>query len=330
MSPPLAESDTSYNMDMDIDDSLSYEPRSFGFEPQEVTVALEAPAGIFGQADELVDHGYDISELCNLPVDLDGMSWPWLHETLFLQNDPFAGLFDDTALQNENAGVLSFDGNADEDGLAMANEGPLIPSPSAEDHPIASSDSNVALAEEADGLVEYATKATSEVANRAARRSYWRVSSRRLRPILHTNHVRTADDDDDDEHLMHQVILSDYMPKFNRLWPMFSRYHFDPDALHPMLYLVVVSIGSMYGSVHQKHFGTLLHTRLRRLLAGSSFDLENPEGDMIWLAHARLLTQVQGLYFGQKQGFSYAQVCTADFFDHLERLLNVTSILALC
>jgi hypothetical protein len=129
---------------------------------------------------------------------------------------------------------------------------------------------------------------------------------------------------------MHQVILSDYMPKFNRLWPMFSRYQFDPDTLNPILYLVLVSIGSMYGSVPQKHFGTLLHTRLRRLLAGSSFDLETPEGDMVWLAHARLLTQVQGLYFGQKQGFSYAQVCTAKLVNISQHLLMLSSTLAHC
>jgi len=309
MSPPLAESDTNYNVDMEIDDNLNYESGAFGFDSREVSATLQAPADMFNQANALVDHGRNISELSNLPVDLDGMSWPWLHETLFLQNDPFAGLFDDPALQQDYARITaSGDGSTRED-LTMANRGELIPSPSLDGTPTFSSDPNVALAAEADGLVEYATKASSDLVTRATRRSYWCTASSRLRPILLTNGLRTAHDSDDD-HLMHHVILSDYMPKFNRLWPMFSRYQFDPDALNPMLYLVLVSIGSMYGTIPQKHFGTLLHTRLRRLLAGSSFDLENPEGDMIWLAHARLLTQVQGLYFGQKQGFSYAQVCS--------------------
>ncbi|KAK6432744.1 hypothetical protein LTR95_011084 [Oleoguttula sp. CCFEE 5521] len=63
----------------------------------------------------------------------------------------------------------------------------------------------------------------------------------------------------------------------------------------------------MYGPNLQKHLGTLLHKRLRRLLTASLFDLEGPDSNLLWLAHARLLTQVQGLYFGQKKAFSYAQ-----------------------
>lgn len=311
MSPPLAESDANYNMDIDIDDGLHFEPSSFGLDSQEATTALQAPAGIFDQTAEMVNPGCNISELGNLPVDLDGMSWPWLHETLFLQNDPFAGLFDDTAPQQDQIHISGFDGGTHGADLETVNREGLIPSPSVDDHPAISSDPSVVLAEEVDQLVDYATKSSSEVATQASQRSYWHAASSRLEAALLTNNLYTAQSSDED-HFMHRVILSDYMPKFNRLWPMFSRCQFDPNELSPMLYLVLVSIGSMYGTVSQKHFGTLLHTRLRRLLAGSSFDLEIPEGDMVWLAHARLLTQVQGLYFGQKQGFSYAQVCAAE------------------
>lgn len=311
ISPPLAEPDTNYNIDMDIDDTLQFESGTFGFDTHEVNNALEAPAGIFGQTDQLANNGCSIPEFGNLPVDLDGMSWPWLHETLFLQNDPFAGLFDDPALQQDQSHVSGLDGNANGTGLVTTVEEGLIPSPSVDDHPTIPADPNIVLADQVDKLIEYATKSSSEPENRTTRISHWRTVSGRLQTILFPDHLHT-DRDRDNSHLMHKVILSDYMPKFNRLWPMFSRYQFDPDTLNPILYLVLVSIGSMYGSVPQKHFGTLLHTRLRRLLAGSSFDLETPEGDMVWLAHARLLTQVQGLYFGQKQGFSYAQVRTAN------------------
>jgi hypothetical protein len=329
MSPPLAESDANYNVDLDVDDDLHFEPSDFGLDPQEANTALQAPAGVFSQTDELEINGFNIPDLGNLPVDLDGMSWPWLHETLFLQNDPFAGLFDDIALQQDQSHISGLNGNANGTGLAMASGDGLIPSPSADDHPVVSADPNTILALQVDELVEYATKSSSEPAIRTARTSHWRAASSQLEAVFLDNHLQTVRHSDEN-HLMHRVILSDYMPKFNRLWPMFSRCNFDPDALNPMLYLVLVSIGSMYGSVPQKHFGTLLHTRLRRLLAGSLFDLENPEGDMIWLAHARLLTQVQGLYFGQKQGFSYAQVCTAEFVDDLSHLLSLSSILAHC
>ena len=211
----------------------------------------------------------------------------------------------------------------------MASGERSITPPSADDHTIVSAVPNIILAEQADELVEYATKSSCEPVTRSARASHWRAASSRLEAIFIINHLHTAQHSDGN-HLMHKVIASDYMPKFNRLWPMFSRCNFDPDTLNPMLYLVLVSIGSMHGSVPQKHFGTLLHTRLRRLLAGSSFDLETPEGDMIWLAHARLLTQVQGLYFGQKQGFSFAQVCKAEYLRTSRRLLSLPSIWAHC
>jgi hypothetical protein len=311
---------------MEIDDNLQFEPGTFGFDTQEVDDALQAPAGLFSQTNQLANNSCSIPEFNNLPIDLDGMSWPWLHETLFLQNDPFAGLFDDAALQQDQSHISGLDGSANGTGLVRANEEGLIPSSSVDDHPIIPADPNIVLAEQVDELIDYATKSSSESESRTTRISHWRTVSRRLQTILCPDHLQT----DQDSHLMHEVILSDYMPKFNRLWPMFSRYQFDPDTLNPILYLVLVSIGSMYGSVPQKHFGTLLHTRLRRLLAGSSFDLETPEGDMVWLAHARLLTQVQGLYFGQKQGFSYAQVCTAKLVDISHRLLILSSTLAHC
>jgi hypothetical protein len=176
------------------------------------------------------------------------------------------------------------------------------------DVPIDTIPPKASLADEVDELVEYATRTASEAASRDDRQTYWQLASDRLRPAFQ-HYEDTVTSAYNHDHILRHAIMVYYMPRFNRLWPFFSQYCFDPDTLNPVLYLVLVSIGSMYGPDYQKHFGTLLHTRLRRLLAASLFDLEGPEGDMTWLAHARLLTQVQGLYFGQKQGFSYAQVC---------------------
>lgn len=104
--------------------------------------------------------------------------------------------------------------------------------------------------------------------------------------------------------------LKAYFDNFNRLWPMFAESDLSALHLHPVLYLVKVSIGCMYGTAPEKSFGSLLHRRLRQILTRSWLDSESLDEDLIWLAQARLLIQVQGLYFGQQQGFSYAQVCT--------------------
>lgn len=307
LSPPLAESDINFSIDVEMDDGLPYDSQSFGFEPDEMASALEAPPPANFANTNLPVDSVDIAPgLGNLPVDLDGMSWPWLHETLFLQNDPFDGLFDVTTTQQDLR--ITEPTSAAEETLLVTGERQSHDMPLGIEHLPADPPEPIAtMAEEIDGLIEYATKTTSELSTRAVRESYWRAASSRLWSTFDTGHLDKASDRGE-HHFLHQTILTHYMPKFNRLWPMFSRYRFDPATLQPILYLVLVSIGSMYGPDHQKHFGTLLHIRLRRLLASSSFDLENPEGDMEWLAHARLLTQVHGLYFGQRQGFSYAQV----------------------
>jgi hypothetical protein len=303
LSPPLVEDEMDFSLDIE-------EPgQNFPGSQQAETEGTLQPQPLLedsGIPPVAVEHEYH-QPGPSLPVDLDGISWPWLHETLFLQEDPFAGLFDDMpAGGDETHGVNTIAHD-------QLEETARLDMP---DVPLEAVPLNLSLTEQVDELVEYATRTASEVVTRSARQTYWQLASDRLRPaFLHFEDKGMSAYDHN--HIMRQAILVYYMPKFNRLWPFFSRYCFDPDSLHPVLYLVLVSIGSMYGPDYQKHFGTLLHTRLRRLLAASLFDLEGPEGDMTWLAHARLLTQVQGLYFGQKQGFSYAQVCISTRYSYV-------------
>lgn len=317
LSPPLVEDGMDFSLD------LNENARDYPGDQQAETLQPPPPLDDEGMPPVTVDHEYNHQPGLSLPVDLDGLSWPWLHETLFLQDDPFAGLFDDMPSRGvETHKIIPGvpDQLGDTVGLDMADAAADTVAPKA------------SLTEEVDELVDYATRTASEAVSRGDRQSYWQLASDRLRPaFLHYENIGTGAYDHD--HIMRQAIVVYYMPRFNRLWPFFSQYCFDPDTLNPVLYLVLVSIGSMYGPDYQKHFGTLLHKRLRRLLAASLFDLEGPEGDMTWLAHARLLTQVQGLYFGQKQGFSYAQVCTWQILLYsvcLRVKLKLSSILVRC
>jgi hypothetical protein len=156
-------------------------------------------------------------------------------------------------------------------------------------------------------IVDHATKIAFEMDASLARDPHWKDTSAGLTYLLDDDKSPQSSAVEDESVLHH--FIGKYLAEFNPLWPMFSDDHFDPKVLHPVLYLVLASIGSMYGSTLHKQFGTLMHKRLRRLLTAGLFDLEGCDGDHLWLAHARLLTQVQGLYFGQQQGFSYAQVC---------------------
>ncbi|OQO07453.1 hypothetical protein B0A48_07150 [Cryoendolithus antarcticus] len=216
----------------------------------------------------------------DMPLDLDGMTWPQLHETYFLQDDPFVGLFDtsrDFTVQDDATHNSPF--------TVLARHDPMA-----------------ALTQEADDLVHYATTAASQDVVTDAWKARLRTTDARLISLLHPGLGHAIAN----EHVQStlEATMKLYLQHFNCLWPMFSNGSLSDDSLHPILYLVIVSIGSMYGPNLQKHLGTLLHKRLRRLLTASLFDLEGPDSNLLWLAHARLLTQVQGLYFGQKKAFS--------------------------
>ncbi|KAK6440716.1 hypothetical protein LTR95_003049 [Oleoguttula sp. CCFEE 5521] len=232
----------------------------------------------------------------NLPLDLDGMTWPQLHETYFLQDDPFVGIFDtgwEATDQDDTAYRSPF--------TALARQDPMA-----------------ALTKEADDLVHCATTAASQDTVTDVWKKRLSTTDARLRTLLYPGPVHVTANEQIQSTLDATIAL--YLRHFNCLWPMFRNGTLSDGNLHPILYLVMISIGSMYGPNLQKHFGTLLHKRLRRLLTASLFDLEGPDSDLIWLAHARLLTQVQGLYFGQKKAFSYAQHLGAILIAHARRL----------
>ena len=108
-----------------------------------------------------------------------------------------------------------------------------------------------------------------------------------------------------DHSLDHFVKL--YQDNFSHLWPFLARHTFDSSQLHPVLYLTLGSIGSMYGGNESSQYGSLMHEHLRAFLAESLFDFQLTDNDSVSIAQARSLTQVSALYFGHKRAFSYAQ-----------------------
>jgi hypothetical protein len=104
--------------------------------------------------------------------------------------------------------------------------------------------------------------------------------------------------------MQHLVLL--YLQHFGVLWPLLTRQSLEIDTLHPLLYLVLASIGAMYGGSASINFGTMMHSRIRPYLT-VAFELDEDGSDFLWLAQARLLTQVSSLYFGQARAFTYAQ-----------------------
>ncbi|OAL52686.1 hypothetical protein IQ07DRAFT_671272 [Pyrenochaeta sp. DS3sAY3a] len=132
--------------------------------------------------------------------------------------------------------------------------------------------------------------------------------------------------------LQHFVRL--YSEHFHQLWPLLPRRTLESGEMHPLLYLVLASIGAMYTGGSGPECGTFLHNAVRQRVV-LPLELDDADDDIVWLAQARLLTQVAALYFGQPRAFSYAQhlgtlltaqarrMCLFSNTTHQQRLLQL-------
>lgn len=229
-------------------------------------------------------------------VSHDDTAWPWLHENLFLlqngdkqANRRSGGPSRQQDLSSTNTTSL---GGPESEGTATTVTSDRMSS-------TLSPLSNVI-----ENLVAYAANTAFAPDDRLIRRRYWESLSLQLADIFNrfTGEVAV------DPHRTLYQLVETYLANFNVAWPLLNQEQLDAENHHPVLFLVVGSIGAMYGHGLQRQFGTLMHQRLRRLLSASLYDLEGPDDGLVWLAQARVLTQISALYFGQHQGFSYAQV----------------------
>ena len=134
--------------------------------------------------------------------------------------------------------------------------------------------------------------------------AYWYSMSPRIQNAFQLSSLQ--DLDQSKPHYLDYFVQL-YQNNFFHLWPFLPRHTFDPNRLHPVLYLALGTIGSMYGGNHSSQYGSLMHEHLREFLAQSLFDFQVTDDDCVSLAIARSLTQVAALYFGHNRAFSYAQ-----------------------
>ncbi|KAL1885174.1 hypothetical protein Plec18167_001831 [Paecilomyces lecythidis] len=269
----------------------------------------------------------------------DVISWPWLHESLYLQGNPFDDLFPsainfseplsgalDTA-PNVNAGEKASQGDmrgnvVEEGGTSRELSSTLFPRSLLDTGGVdpvidpvsvpprnrgtieqtAQTDAGRSQARErlVQELAKFATQPMLESGN--SRMCYW--SSMSLR-VADTFGIGQWQELQAETPLLKMLEL--YKRYFSPLWPLLTSTQFDPKELHPALFLTLVSIGGMYGTSSERCFSTALHEEIRKVLLNPLFTLEDNEEYLLPLGQARLLTQVAALYFGQRLAFSYAQ-----------------------
>lgn len=147
-------------------------------------------------------------------------------------------------------------------------------------------------------LVDYAITASDVPPD--ARRRHWQSVSIEVCTVFEL----VQPNDSEDCILVQMVHL--YQQNLLPLWPMICELE-DATSLHPVLFMVAVSVGAMYLDKNASVFGTLMHKSLCLALITSFIEKEITESDTIWLAQARNTIQVVALYFGQGLELTYAQ-----------------------
>lgn len=281
---------------------------------------------------------------------LPDLTWPWLHENLFLEDDAFdswpeAGALAVTHSTNLYPNPLLDDIMKRQPFLSQGFQSSLVaqdvplqlmsaatfPQPGGNDYIIANRDNRSSLSDLAahkiplpqphrqlkephkpeditshrtrmiKELVEYAANVRSLSDSKTDRAAFWHSMSPKVVGAFDISFQGTNPEGDILEHFIEL-----YLNHFGLLWPLLSRQNLDTSSLHPILYLVLTSIGAMYGGVAQSSYGAMMHNQLRKSLT-MALELEDIDDGSLWLCQARLLTQVAALYFGQAKAFSYAQ-----------------------
>lgn len=150
-------------------------------------------------------------------------------------------------------------------------------------------------------IVAYASNYSTSSMNQPRPALYWKAMSVRVNTVFK---LGSRSEGPDQSRL--QAFVDLYFEHFGPLWPLISLHNLEPDNLHPLLYLVLTSIGAMYGGPAANDYGIIMHSSVRVPLTMAA-ELEDGEDNPVWLAQARLLTQVAALYFGQSKAISYSQ-----------------------
>jgi uncharacterized C2H2 Zn-finger protein len=237
----------------------------------------------------------------------NNVSWPWLHESLYLKGNPWDEWTASVDIPNATPSSLNppmspnttlplgeYCHGPQEISTGSSNVSPLEADAIIQRRRLKS---QTRIIEE---LVTYAARPDGESAD--SRLCYWGCMSLRVTEAFGIDDWQAAHAN---RSLMHMLDL--YRESFSPLWPLLSGRDFNAGEMHPLLFLTLVSIGAMYGTSSESCFGTAMHEKIRKTLLTPLFVIEEHESSLLPLGQARLLTQVGSLYFGQRRAFSFAQ-----------------------
>ncbi|KAF2652917.1 hypothetical protein K491DRAFT_603861 [Lophiostoma macrostomum CBS 122681] len=263
--------------------------------------------GLWGTGGQLAGASPNVANILLDPAMFDSLSWPWHHETSYLvESEPldlvgqFANIVPPQTGSQQNmhplatAHELERPSSPPSQRSRNLNQGPSAP---VQEMDVDASMEQTSLLEE---IMAYALTAKGDATPNHDRSSFWySISLKAVKAFDISN-----DTEREDMPLLEYLVLL-FFKHFEPLWPMFCPQDLVINRLHPLLYLVLASIGAMYGDIRTVSFGTKLHTRIQSCLV-EPLELRDPDYDSPWLAQTRCHSRIAALYFGQSRAISHA------------------------
>ena len=261
----------------------------------------------------------DVAPLWEDSLWSQAVTWPWLHEDLFLPKDPdwmdgsHVGLTNSSntseASTPVNFDTVSSSNPAGSWQAAVPNDlsngaSPFNVPPQHAAHRPGSSGIAGTREQVTSELIEIALDFSYSASGLSHRASLWQRTSRKVEDAFDLQRVVPAVGSL--KHVLGYFVWL-YFERFHSLWPLFWKHDLDVNSLRPHLYITLSAIGSMYAgdAAADYHFQILEALRMQLLLA--TFQHQLPEEVHESLCQSLLLIQAATLYFGHKMAFSSAQ-----------------------
>lgn len=237
----------------------------------------------------------------------DSLSWPWHHEISYLLGPEPLSFVDQTSTrlqQDDSDEPQNMQPIADvNDTVQMSSAAQTSGNhehTSSANHSMSNSETGIEQTRVLEDIIAFALSVKSDASTSLDYSPSWYTFSLKVARVFN---IEQSGESEGMPLLGHFVHL--FFRHFEPLWPMFSLQNLSINRLHPLLYLVLTSIGAMYGDNQSSYFGTKMHARVQACLV-EPLELRDPEYDAPWLAQTRCHSRVAALYFGQSRAISHA------------------------
>ncbi|PVH67764.1 hypothetical protein DL98DRAFT_475361 [Cadophora sp. DSE1049] len=266
------------------------------------------------------------------------MTWPWLHEEIFLQYDPQFDL-DSTGLSppgvNGSLDQISALPNGSpetqpiSEGIPPQDNYASRPSSTApgvtnQERPMAASTSKSAPRRNQQQqvvakFVDFACNFSRPTPNPMEYRNFLDQMCVEIEQAFGLQQLRPRYSNTGSGNLL-DYFVELFLQHFHPLWPLFWSQGLAFNQVSPLLYITLTSVGSVYASGGAATYAFMCHEKIRETIILAPLQSSLPEEVHVPLCQSLLLIQASTLYFGQRHAFSIAQQLAGIIVCHARKM----------